>query len=453
MSFGDIWDSPIVNFVKRAGQALSTSGISEIVRQIPQEPLDEFINKGIGAPLGWGLGLNDLSAADAFSHWVPPAGEYVEPTIMNVGQQSKDWWHESGVRFILDSELVEMGLTTPEERFKWRQDFVSDYHGHPRVSERTGEEDLELSETDTDDGPTGLGGPRGPSLDDLLAQQQQILRDMVARGMMGVDEAEAAYTQAVASIYADFQNEQQITRSGFDTDVAARGTQRQQDRQDSMDALIAAGVDPRGSAGDQLASDQAYNAGTDAQSEYLDALMRISEMGEGSRQLAGEREFGGARRSLNETQAQGFAGLESQAALARALSGISGTSPADIFAGMLSGMDTIGMQQGKNAAAASSAASDQQYQEMINTAINLTANGTFDDLGSAIAVLSGQIDAKYILGQQDSGGYPSIDEQFASMPVGLRSEATAAIQELMYSGFSYDDAAATVLDSYAFAGQ
>jgi hypothetical protein len=290
-------------------------------------------------------------------------------------------------------------------------------------------------------------------LEDLLNQQKQIIRDMVARGMLGVDEAEAAYTQAVASIYADFQNEQNIARSGFASDVEARGTQRQQDRQDSMDALIAAGVDPRGSAGDQLASDQAYNAGTDAQSEYLDALMRISEMGEGSRQLAGEREFGAGRRSLNETQAQGFAGLESQAALAQALSGISGTSPADIFAGMLSGMDTIGMQQGKNAAAASSAASDQQYQEMINTAINLTANGTFDDLGSAIAVLSGQIDAKYILGQQDSGGYPSIDEQFASMPVGLRSEATAAIQELMYSGFSYDDAAATVLDSYAFAGQ
>ena len=296
-------------------------------------------------------------------------------------------------------------------------------------------------------GPGGPGGPRGPSLEDLLAQQQQILRDMVARGMMGVDEAEAAYTQAVAGIYADFQNEQNITRTGFDADVAARGTQRQQDRQDSMDALIAAGVDPRGSAGDQLASDQAYDSQTRSQEDYMDALMRISEMGEGSRQLAGEREFGGARRSLNETQAQGFAGLESQAAMARALSGVSGTSPADLFAGMLSGMDTVGMQQRKNAAGRSEANELKTWD--LAQDLYYAPGSMFGSVGEAYAVLTGQLGENYVTANSGSLSYEDIlNQRFASTP-GLLSSLKDSIANLVnIDGLSEDFATKIVMDQF-----
>lgn len=457
MGFGDIWDSPVANLAKRVGQGLASGGASEIFRQAPQEPIEQFINQGIGAPLGWGLGLNDLSAADAFGYWVPPVGEApqgfsprgffekVADQAQGFMGQASDAWDSSNVDGITDSELAAMGITDPKEQFAWRVDFVTDYHGMERIPRK----DMP-DEGDGPDGPDGPGTPRGPSLDDLLAQQQQIIRDMVARGMMGVDEAEAAYTQAVSGIYADFQNEQNITRTGFDADVEARGTQRAQDRQDSMDALIAAGVDPRGSSGDQLASDQAYNAGTDAQSEYMDALMRISEMGEGSRQLAGEREFGASRRSLNETQAQGFAGLESQAAMARALSGVSGTSPADLFAGMLSGMDTVGMQRQKDSAAAG-AAQDQQLKDL---AVNLSSgpNAIFASPGEAYAVLTGRL-------KQNSGSQQSfnlndyIDEYYASNP-GLFSEGLESISNLInVDGLPPDLAMFGYMDQFDVQGQ
>ena len=146
--------------------------------------------------------------------------------------------------------------------------------------------------------------------------------------------------------------------AGFESDMAAAQAERTADRDALTAELIAAGIDPALVADELAMIDATYQGGRDAERDYLNALGRIGTSADADRALLGEAVFGGFGQDLRSTaremdlNAAMLAAQDRQTARERGLSSellspFTGVPEGAMFAGQYAGVDTPGIQSGR----------------------------------------------------------------------------------------------------------
>ena len=209
-----------------------------------------------------------------------------------------------------------------------------------------------------------------------LAQEEADIENLLNRGIIDIDEAQAAYEETADRVYADFLTNQEAVMAEFEQMLVDSQTQEGVDRESLRDELAAAGIDYGLVAEDLDFLDRQAAQTRGAQGDYLANIGRIGEQSQYDRELAGQRMFGGARTQAQqaarqemaaargETRAQQRA-LDQMAVSAEQLADTFGVDAGELLSGMIAGVDLPGIMESRRAQEAQIAESQRAQEAQI----------------------------------------------------------------------------------------
>ena len=229
---------------------------------------------------------------------------------------------------------------------------------------------------------------------------------MLDEGLIDIEAAQTLYDTERERVFNDFLAEQAGVITGFESEMAASQAERDADRNALNAQLIAAGIDP-GLVADEFAMmDATYQGGRDAERDYLKATGSIGTSADADRALLGEAVFGGFGQDLRSTaremdlSAAMLAAQDRQTARERGLSSellsaFTGVPEGAMFAGQYAGVDTPGIQSGREQRASEERIAIAESADDLQSSLAKMENDNYDTMmdlmSQGIDPLTGQL--------------------------------------------------------------
>tara|TARA_Y100001949_G_scaffold176220_1_gene188426 strand:+ start:1982 stop:3766 length:1785 start_codon:yes stop_codon:yes gene_type:complete len=188
---------------------------------------------------------------------------------------------------------------------------------------------------------------------------------MVAEGTIGIDEAEAAYDQALDKYITGFTNQrgqfvpgfvpkQQGTLDDYVAGMETRGATRGERLEKMREGLIADGVNPALIESDIEFINALYSGTEETEENYLSAMRDIGLMAESELRGRGLQTFGAARGQQTQAANAMERAIQTMGRQASVLGPEFGFSPATYFAGSMADVDMAGVGETRRATTAAS---------------------------------------------------------------------------------------------------